>query len=305
MFLASELMEGGTLKALVMKEMLGSAVSGSLYTLREAVQWCQQIAEGLAYLHSAQPIVVHRDLKLDNILLTAAMSFKDGGRPDRSSQVAKLADFGLVAFVKKQNLPGVIKSCTFSMKESQQQDDDAGRGFDDMVTERSKRLITGMQKEGRDREEYFTSMKSRSGESVTGFNPMDLEVKGLLTGQTGTLMYMAPEMYREEDYDEKVDVFSFAICMYELTHKYMMVFAVSVSGTEEEIMRYAHKVSEGFRPTLREDFPPELKSIIKDAWDADPKKRPSMTEIAKRLANLLDSNDLNVAGEGQGCCTIS
>ena len=112
-------------------------------------------------------------------------------------------------------------------------------------------------------------------------------------------------MYREEEYDEKVDVFSFGICMYELTHKYMMVFAVSVTGTEEEIMRYAHKVSEGFRPTLREDFPPELKSIIQDTWHENPKKRPSMAEVVKRLQRLLDSNDLNVAGEGPGCCTIS
>ena len=29
----------------------------------------------------------------------------------------------------------------------------------------------------------------------------------------GTLMYMAPEMFKGEKYDEKVDVFSFAVIM--------------------------------------------------------------------------------------------
>ena len=117
-------------------------------------------------------------------------------------------------------------------------------------------------------------------------------------------MYMAPEMYREEQYDEKVDVFSWAICAYELCHKYMMIFAISVTGTEEEIMRYAQRVSQGFRPTLREDFPAELKSIIQEAWHEDPKKRPSMTMIVKRLQALLDSSDLKVSGE-DGCCSVS
>jgi serine/threonine protein kinase len=189
MFLASELMEGGTLKALVMKEMLGAGVSGSLYTLRDAVQWCCQIAEGLAYLHSVQPIVVHRDLKLDNVLLTAAQAFKNGGQPDRSSQIAKLADFGLVAFVKKQTLGAVIDKCTFSMK---YQGDDSP--FDhEAVQERSKIMISAMSKGGKEKVEYFASMKGDA--SVKGgaaFSPTDIQVKGLLTGQTGTLMYMAP-----------------------------------------------------------------------------------------------------------------
>lgn len=47
--------------------------------------------------------------------------------------------------------------------------------------------------------------------------------------------------------DAQVDVFSFGVILYELLHKYMMVFAVSIAGTEEELERYAEKVSEGWR----------------------------------------------------------
>jgi hypothetical protein len=33
-----------------------------------------------------------------------------------------------------------------------------------------------------------------------------------LSGKTGTLMYMAPEMYRCEQYDEKVRAWLFCMC---------------------------------------------------------------------------------------------
>jgi len=40
-----------------------------VYNYTDALRWCQQVAEGMAYLHSCQPQVIHRDLKLENILL--------------------------------------------------------------------------------------------------------------------------------------------------------------------------------------------------------------------------------------------
>jgi len=43
-----------------------------VYSAEEALAWCLQIAEGLAYLHARRPAIVHRDLKLENCLLTGA-----------------------------------------------------------------------------------------------------------------------------------------------------------------------------------------------------------------------------------------
>ena len=44
----------------------------AVYTTEEALGWCLQIAEGLAYLHARRPAIIHRDLKLENCLLTGA-----------------------------------------------------------------------------------------------------------------------------------------------------------------------------------------------------------------------------------------
>lgn len=37
-----------------------------------------------------------------------------------------------------------------------------------------------------------------------------------LTGETGSYRYMAPEVFRHENYNEKVDVYAFAMIFYEL-----------------------------------------------------------------------------------------
>jgi serine/threonine protein kinase len=64
---------------------------GDYAVLQDALRWALQIAEALAYLHQFSPLIVHRDLKLENILLTSPI-------PARAD--AKLADFGLHKMIK-------------------------------------------------------------------------------------------------------------------------------------------------------------------------------------------------------------
>jgi serine/threonine protein kinase len=41
-----------------------------VYSYLEGLQWCTQIAAGLAFLHAQTPCIIHRDVKLENVLLS-------------------------------------------------------------------------------------------------------------------------------------------------------------------------------------------------------------------------------------------
>lgn len=43
-----------------------------VYSNADACAWAEEVADGLAYLHSYNPQVIHRDVKLDNVLLRSA-----------------------------------------------------------------------------------------------------------------------------------------------------------------------------------------------------------------------------------------
>ena len=62
-----EFVDGGTLMRIVCRQMESDE---EMYRLEDAVRWLIGIARGLKYLHECQPMVIHRDLKLENILLS-------------------------------------------------------------------------------------------------------------------------------------------------------------------------------------------------------------------------------------------
>ena len=45
-----------------------------VYTYAQGLQWCAQVADGLAFLHAQSPRIIHRDVKLDNVLLSDGAS---------------------------------------------------------------------------------------------------------------------------------------------------------------------------------------------------------------------------------------
>lgn len=56
------------------------------------------------------------------------------------------------------------------------------------------------------------------------------------------LHFQAPEVLRNEDYDEKADIYSFGVMMYNMFYKVIPTVLIALNGTDEDVVFYAWKV---------------------------------------------------------------
>ncbi|XP_074308002.1 serine/threonine-protein kinase 12-like isoform X1 [Silene latifolia] len=94
--------------------------------------------------------------------------------------------------------------------------------------------------------------------------------------------YIAPELYRNEDYNTKVDVFSFALIFQEMIEG-CPAFS-SKEGKEAQRAYSQHK-----RPPFKasgKSYTHGLRELIEECWNGDPVKRPTFRQIILRLDHI-------------------
>ncbi|KAL8142555.1 hypothetical protein V2J09_015587, partial [Rumex salicifolius] len=112
---------------------------------------------------------------------------------------------------------------------------------------------------------------------VEAQNPRDM------TGETGTLGYMAPEVLDGKPYNRKCDVYSFGICLWEIYCCDMPYPDLSFADLSSAVVRL------NLRPEIPRCCPSSLGSIMKKCWDGNPDKRPDMDEVV-RLLEAIDTS---------------
>ncbi|KAF5444587.1 hypothetical protein F2P56_033711 [Juglans regia] len=103
---------------------------------------------------------------------------------------------------------------------------------------------------------------------------------GTMTAETGTYRWMAPEVINHQPYNQKADVFSFAIVLWELV-------TAKVPYDSMTPLQAALGVRQGLRPDLPKNAHPNLLELMQRCWEAVPDNRPSFSEITAELENLL------------------
>ncbi|XP_031406805.1 probable serine/threonine-protein kinase SIS8 isoform X2 [Punica granatum] len=96
----------------------------------------------------------------------------------------------------------------------------------------------------------------------------------------GTAEWMAPEVLRNEPSNEKCDVYSFGVILWELItlkQPWGGMNPMQVVGA----VGFQHR-----RLEIPDDMNPAIADIIKKCWQTDPKLRPSFTEIMAALKPL-------------------
>lgn len=149
-------------------------------------RWAFQILEGLMYLHAHDPPIVHRDLKCDNILVNGT-----------SGQV-KIADLGLASCQRGLSVVGTPGG-------------DKGGGH--VALDTAIDAVNSLSNQQDDPVAWLHACDRRpackeSADTSCCYAPMYVV-------ECVPAEFMAPEIY-DEVYDERVDIYSFGMCMLEL-----------------------------------------------------------------------------------------
>ncbi|XP_021774294.1 tyrosine-protein kinase receptor UFO-like [Chenopodium quinoa] len=117
---------------------------------------------------------------------------------------------------------------------------------------------------------------------VADFGLSRVKHETYLTTKTGkgTPQWMAPEVLRNEQADEKSDIYSFGVILWELaTHKipWENLNAMQVIGAVGFMNQ---------RLDIPEDVDSRWSSIIESCWQSDPQSRPTFQELLEKLKDL-------------------
>ncbi|KAF8378221.1 hypothetical protein HHK36_029560 [Tetracentron sinense] len=112
----------------------------------------------------------------------------------------------------------------------------------------------------------------------------------MMTAETGTYRWMAPELYstvtlrhgEKKHYNHKVDVYSFAIVLWELVHN-----KLPFEGMSNLQAAYA-AAFKNTRPNA-ENLPGDLAIILTSCWNEDPNTRPNFSQIVQMLLHYLST----------------
>ncbi|RZS23926.1 hypothetical protein BHM03_00056934 [Ensete ventricosum] len=96
---------------------------------------------------------------------------------------------------------------------------------------------------------------------------------GVMTAETGTYRWMAPEVIEHKPYDHKADVFSFGIVLWEL------LTAKLPYENFTPLQAAVGVVQKGLRPTIPKNAHPKLAELMENCWQQNPTDRPDFSEI--------------------------
>ncbi|XP_069146625.1 serine/threonine-protein kinase STY46 isoform X2 [Solanum lycopersicum] len=103
---------------------------------------------------------------------------------------------------------------------------------------------------------------------------------GVMTAETGTYRWMAPEIIEHKPYDHKADIFSFGVLLWELMtgklpYEYLTPLQAAIGV-----------VQKGLRPAIPKHTHPKIAELLEKCWQRDPTSRPDFPEIIETLQQV-------------------
>ena len=110
-----------------------------------------------------------------------------------------------------------------------------------------------------------------------GLSRLQASTNSSMTGNCGTVQWMAPEVLANQKYNEKADVFSYGIILWELLTRACPYEGMGAVQCALAVLNRDH------RPVIPHWCPPFLQALIRACWKTDPQDRPTFAQILAAL----------------------
>lgn len=118
--------------------------------------------------------------------------------------------------------------------------------------------------------------------------------KFAMSGKTGSVLLMSPEVFKGQPYNQKADVYSFAILVWSvLSLELPYLDFIRERSFESKVME------RGMRPKIFIKWPDKLRSLLNSSWAQQSDMRPSIEKVQGMIKEVIDikSSDLNRQGK--------
>eukprot|EP00003_Mantamonas_plastica_P011703 TRINITY_DN2150_c0_g2_i3.p1 TRINITY_DN2150_c0_g2~~TRINITY_DN2150_c0_g2_i3.p1 ORF type:complete len:145 (-),score=31.01 TRINITY_DN2150_c0_g2_i3:42-476(-) len=115
---------------------------------------------------------------------------------------------------------------------------------------------------------------------VSDFGYTKIKTDTYAMTQCGTPQWMAPEVLRNENYNESADVYSYGMVLWE-----MVTEAIPYAG-QHPLQVAIQIATQGLKPEQPTEGEPGFIQLIEDCMHEDASQRPSFSEILERLGEL-------------------
>ena len=282
----------------VVRALRGSGVP----PLAQRLAVARQVAGAMCYLQTATPKCAHRDLKPGNVFVLDASGAKNTGSPDANDTEA-FHDASSDAETARRGRGAAGNALVPSPSLRDGTDAGAGDpaecgGYEDAPFVVVADFGLARDEEEEEEEEEETSPAAAPDETPSEDDPKKSKRPADRdpsppprhsdwTGETGTYLYMAPEVVRHEPYDASCDVWSFGVMLDEL-----IAGAPPYRSQRREAALSASQIAVGVADgavafETAADAPPGLAAIVRKCVERDARNRPSFAEICDALDAML------------------
>ena len=232
-------------------------------SMRERLYLALQVAEGMTYLHTQDPPIIHRDLKSHNILCHEAFIVTESEKAAKGKRRSKKSKSG-------------NKSSSQSKSKSKSK---SGDNKDDPAQALSAAALANVRANGANDGKITSEFSIVAKIGDWGSARATLAGSRTMTHGVGTACWLAPEVISHARSSKKSDVYGFGIILWEL-------------ATRQEVYRHleqtqiiARVANDNLRPDPPKNHP--LNSLMTQCWSENPQDRPSFEDIVAELNKLL------------------